>query len=194
MTEAPPAPPTLPRPRRIVTGHDQRGRSIIVSDGPAPHETTPAAVPAMKASVLWMTDCTPASTNGNDDTAPADLRDAMGPPTGGTLLRIADFPPDSEFAGIDMASVFTHINRGDDPRTGVPADSSERHFFFHKTPTVDYAICLQGEMWALLDEDETCMRPGDVLVQRGTSHSWSNRSDRMARMAFILIDATDDET
>lgn len=184
----------MPRPRRVVTGHNDLGRSIIVSDGPAPHVTTPATVPSMQASVLWVTDCTPASANGADDTAPAELRDAMGPPPGGTLLRIADFPPDSEFDGVDIATVFAHINRGDDPRTGVPKESSERHFFFHKTHTLDYAICLEGEIWALLDEDETCLRPGDVLIQRATSHSWSNRSDRMARMAFILIDATDDGT
>jgi hypothetical protein len=182
----------MPRPRRVVTGHNEHGRSIIVSDGPAPHVTSPGSVPAMQASVMWVTDCTPASINGNEDTAPAELRDAMGPPPGGTLLRIADFPPDSEFAGVDIASVFNHINRGDDPRTGVPKESSERHFFFHRTPTIDYAICLEGEIWALLDEDETCLRPGDVLIQRATSHSWSNRSDRTARMAFILIDATDD--
>jgi hypothetical protein len=182
----------LPRPRRVVTGHDEQGRSIIVSDGPAPHATAPASVPGMQASVVWMTDCSPACTNGDGDPAPAELRDAMGPPPGGTLLRIANFPPDSEWDGVDMASVFDHINRGDDPRAGVPEESRERHFFFHKTHTLDYAICLEGEIWALLDEDETCLRPGDVLIQRATSHSWSNRSDRMARMAFVLIDATDD--
>ena len=54
---------------------------------------------------------------------------------------------------------------------------------------MDYAICLEGEIWAVLDEDETLMRPGDVLIQRGTFHAWSNRSDRVSRMAFILIDA-----
>ena len=90
-----------------------------------------------------------------------------------------------------MDSIFHHINRGDDPRDGVPNDSAERHFFFHKTPTVDYAIVLEGEIWALLDEAETCLKTGDVLIQRGTSHSWANRSNRPARMAFILIDASD---
>jgi hypothetical protein len=173
----------------VVTGHDERGRSIIVSDGPAPHVTEPPNLPGMRASVLWVTDCTPASTEGNQDAAPADLSDAMGPPAGGTLLRIADFPPESEWDGVDMDAIFNHINRGEDPREGVPTDSAERHFFFHKTPTVDYAIVLEGEIWALLDEAETCLQAGDVLIQRGTSHSWANRSDRPARMAFILIDA-----
>jgi hypothetical protein len=145
----------------------------------------------MRASVLWVTDSTPASTDGNEDAAPAGLRDAMGPPPGGTLLRIADFPPESEWESVDMDAVFHHINRGADPREGVPKDSAERHLFFHKTPTVDYAIVLEGEIWALLDEDETCLQAGDVLIQRGTSHSWANRSVRPARLAFILIDAGD---
>ena len=56
--------------------------------------------------------------------------------------------------------------------------------------TVDYAICLEGEIWAVLDEGETLMRAGDVLIQRGTYHAWSNRSDRVCRVAFILVDAT----
>ena len=68
-------------------------------------------------------------------------------------------------------------------------DRSAKHPGFHATDTVDYAICLEGEVWAVLDDDETLMRPGDVLIQRGTHHAWSNRSDRICRMAFILIDA-----
>ena len=60
---------------------------------------------------------------------------------------------------------------------------------FHQTDTVDYALVLEGEVYAVLDEDETLMRAGDVLIQRGTHHAWSNRSDKPCRMAFILIDA-----
>ena len=180
-----------PRPRRVVTGENENGRSVIISDGPAPHQTVPGAVPGMQASVLWVTDCSPARVDGDEETAPADLDVAMGPPTGGTLLRIADIPPEAEFDDVDMAAVFAHINRGDDPRQGVPDDSRRRHFFFHKTPTIDYAIVLEGEVWALLDDDETCLKVGDVLIQRATSHSWANRSDQPARLAFILIDAED---
>jgi hypothetical protein len=33
------------------------------------------------------------------------------------------------------------------------------------------------------------LKPGDVLVQRGTNHSWSNRSDAPCLIAAILIDA-----
>jgi uncharacterized cupin superfamily protein len=56
------------------------------------------------------------------------------------------------------------------------------------TETIDYAILLQGELVATMDEGETVMRAGDVLIQRGTNHAWANRSKEIARIAFILID------
>jgi uncharacterized cupin superfamily protein len=58
----------------------------------------------------------------------------------------------------------------------------------HRTRTVDYGIVLDGEVMLVLDDSETVLRAGDVVVQRGTSHRWENRSDAPARVAFILID------
>ena len=66
---------------------------------------------------------------------------------------------------------------------------SPRHLGFHKTSSVDYAIVLSGEIYAMMDEGEVLLRAGDVLVQRGTHHAWSNRTDEPARLAFVLIDA-----
>ena len=71
----------------------------------------------------------------------------------------------------------------------MTADRSAQHPGFHQTDTLDYAICLEGEVWAVLDEGETLMKAGDVLIQRGTYHAWSNRGDKPCRMAFVLIDA-----
>jgi uncharacterized cupin superfamily protein len=62
----------------------------------------------------------------------------------------------------------------------------------HITDTVDYAIVLFGEIYAVLEDGETLMRAGDVLVQRGTNHAWSNRSGAVCRIAFILIDGQRD--
>ena len=59
----------------------------------------------------------------------------------------------------------------------------------HVTQTIDYAIVLHGEIVAIMDEDETLMRAGDILIQRGTHHAWANRSGAMARVAFVLVDA-----
>lgn len=58
----------------------------------------------------------------------------------------------------------------------------------HRTQSVDYGIVLSGEVVLVLDESETVLRAGDVVVQRATSHRWENRSDATARMAFILVD------
>jgi quercetin dioxygenase-like cupin family protein len=64
-----------------------------------------------------------------------------------------------------------------------------RHPGFHQTDTVDYAIVLEGEVWAILDEAETLLKAGDVLIQRGTFHAWDNRSEAVCRVLFVLIDA-----
>ena len=70
---------------------------------------------------------------------------------------------------------------------GVRDKKQPRHFWFHKTESLDYAVVLEGEIVAMMDHGETVMRPGDVLVQRATNHSWSNRSGRNCRMLFVLL-------
>jgi hypothetical protein len=172
--------------RRVVTGHDAEGRSVILSDGPAPCRSAPPAMPQLVATVLWTTDATPAPLD-EEDTAPAGRVPPMAPPPGGTILRIADFPPDSAYADVDMAQLFREIGGAHHQDAGTEGGDA-RHRWFHRTPTLDYAIVLDGEVWALLDEGETLLRTGDVLIQRGTNHAWANRSDRPCRMAFVLID------
>jgi quercetin dioxygenase-like cupin family protein len=61
----------------------------------------------------------------------------------------------------------------------------------HRTETVDVGIVLDGDAWLILDDgSETRVNTGDTVVQRGTNHSWENRSDRVVRLAFVLIDGT----
>jgi quercetin dioxygenase-like cupin family protein len=60
----------------------------------------------------------------------------------------------------------------------------------HRTDTVDYVICLAGEIDMFLDDTQfTTLRAGDVLIQRGTYHAWTNRSDKPCRIAVVLLDA-----
>jgi len=60
----------------------------------------------------------------------------------------------------------------------------------HRTDTVDYVICLSGEIDMFLDDSQfVTLRAGEVLIQRGTSHAWANRSDKPCRLAVILLDA-----
>ena len=166
--------------RRIVTGVNAAGRSCILSDA-----RFPAAEVAPGTAVrigLWTTEGAPASNKGAHDPVPDGVI-VRTPPAhrGGSVIRITDIVPDASHA----------YDPNELRRRGCKTtpDRSARHPGFHATDTVDYAICLEGEVWAVLDEDETLMRPGDVLIQRGTYHAWSNRSDRVCRMLFVLLDA-----
>lgn len=58
----------------------------------------------------------------------------------------------------------------------------------HKTSTVDYAIIIEGELTAVMDEDETVLKAGHILIQRGTNHGWANRTDDMCLLVFVLVD------
>lgn len=176
-TAHPDAPNPLRPVHRFVTGEDAEGRSYFVFDGPTPNQVTEPGVPS--AQVPWATGEAVAA---GADPAPAGHPFGFHSPRG-TVFRIADFPPDAQY---DHARLARFIDDNGVHASG-PADPS-RHFWFHKTQTLDYAICLEGEIYAMLDKEERLMRPGDVLVQRATNHSWSNRSDKPCRMAFVLID------
>jgi quercetin dioxygenase-like cupin family protein len=59
----------------------------------------------------------------------------------------------------------------------------------HRTETIDYVIVIEGEIDMDMDDSTVKLHQGDVMVQRGTNHAWVNRSDKKARVAFVLIDA-----
>ena len=61
---------------------------------------------------------------------------------------------------------------------------------WHRTDSVDYAICLSGEMWMQLDKGEVHLKPGDVVIQRGTIHNWVNKGTEPCLMIFVLIATT----
>jgi len=62
----------------------------------------------------------------------------------------------------------------------------------HRTESVDYGIVIEGEMTLVLDCGEVALKPGSVVIQRGTNHAWANRSGKPCRMLFILIDGAYD--
>jgi hypothetical protein len=167
--------------RRIVTGHNAQGKSVIVSDGPSPHALTLPGRDDFGLTNLWVTDGSPADNSGNADAAARPV--VLEPPPGGSIFRVVEFPPDRAGA-FDRTAAFAAMGAAH-----AMDASAARHPGMHKTATVDYAIVLSGEIWALMDEGETLMHAGDVLVQRGTNHAWSNRGDQPCLVAFILIGA-----
>ncbi len=174
----------LPPIRRIVTGHNAQGRSCFVSDAPMSTPHHPGGNAAHAIHDVWKSTQSPASNT--DAAMQAALTGAfrLAPPDRGTVVRVIDLPPDSERDFSTLAQVFNVYGAED-----ALARNQPRHPAFHCTRSLDYAVVLEGEVWALMDEGETLMRCGDMLVQRGTNHAWSNRSDRPCRLLFVLIDA-----
>lgn len=174
--------------RRIVTGHDAQGRSVVVHDGPPPTVRALEHIPGTLFHELWSTHGGLPVTvdDGADDPTRAPLR--LPPPAAGTRLRIVDIPPDTpEFLarGAErMRAAFAQI--GDASASTVQADSP--HPLMHRTESIDYGVVIDGELVLVLDTGERLLRAGDVVIQRGTNHAWANRSGRPCRVAFVLLD------
>ncbi|MGX7006104.1 cupin domain-containing protein [Caballeronia sp. KNU42] len=172
--------------RRIITGHDNDGKSIIVEDKPSPHTMHLPGVPTFGVTDIWKTKSSPASNAGCADACDGPI--VLEPPTSGTVFRVVEFPPDRDYVGKwDAHAGFSGMG---DSGAGALATRDAPHEAMHKTRSVDYAFVLSGEIVAVLDTCEVVMQPGDVLVQRGTNHAWSNRTDTPATVGFVLIDAT----
>ena len=168
--------------RRVVTGHDAAGRSIFVIDAPTPHVFSRTKGSAI-VHELWETTGTPADNRGNADAVARGHR--LPPPRNGSVFRVIEYPPDSE----RLAAIARENVLPDDSGRAATDRYNPRHPGFHKTATIDYAIVLSGEIYAMMDEGEALLKAGDILVQRGTNHAWSNRTAEPAIVAFVLIDA-----
>jgi mannose-6-phosphate isomerase-like protein (cupin superfamily) len=168
--------------RRIVTGHDANGRAVILFDGESPHRFVLEKAGGLKLTEIWETRSSPADNSGSNDAGDHERR--IEPVNGGSVFRVIEYPPDSErLKTLDPDRFF--------PAMGAQAASAatRRHPGMHKTGTIDYCVVLSGEIWAVLDESEVLLRAGDVLVQRGTNHAWSNRTGKPCVIAFVLIAA-----
>lgn len=168
--------------RRVVTGHDPEGRSIVLFDSAAPNVKGRAQGNA--STLLWVTDESPANVSGTQDRAAREI--GVPPPRGGTVFRLAEFPPSSGGEDLlDHATVLRDFGIGDDVAPGQPS----RHPLIHRTRTIDYVVVLEGEIHLLLDETAVRLSAGDVVVQQGTNHAWINRGPGRCRLAMVFVDA-----
>jgi len=166
--------------RRLVTGHDATGRSCVLMDD-EPRAVLLEKAGGLRLTELWTTSETPAAFTSSDR---ARRERRIEPDPGGTVFRVIEYPPDSErLAKIRPEEHFASMGAQSAPT------EKRRHPGMHRTKTLDYAIVLAGEIYAVLDEGEVLLGAGDVLVQQGTNHAWSNRSDKPATIAFVLLDA-----
>ena len=174
--------------RRVVTGHSEDGKAIVLSDGDLPHVTRPPHQPGLAFHEIWNTDKMPMPLGAVEDEPTERHRDTA-PPANGTIIRIVDIPPEGQdgpdFNRDEAEALFEAVGLAENAKHMIPG----RHPLMHRTESVDYGVVLSGEITLLLEEDEVPLKPGDVVIQRGTIHAWANRSDGICRMLFVLTDA-----
>ena len=176
---------SLPAIHRVVTGHDADGKAIVSIDGPLPAVVALQAIPGMIFHEVWETHGMPAPVDNAAD--PTTGPTMHGPPKNGTRIRFVDLPPDAHYladAAERMKAVFEEVNNVE----GLTTKAGSPHPMMHRTEAVDYGIVIDGELTLVLDDSEVPLRPGSVVIQRGTNHAWANRSDKPCRMLFIQID------
>ena len=148
--------------RRVVTGHDENGKSVVLSDGaPSQNHGMRGASIGADFFEIW-NDSRPLPVITSVEAREPNSREFTIMPVTGNLIRIIDiFPP--QLGG--------------------------KRTVMHRTKSLDYAVVIEGEIVLVLEDSEIILKKSDVVVQRGTNHAWENRSDKITRMAFFHVDA-----
>ena len=176
--------------RRIVTGHDAEGRAIIREDRPVPRVQRIGGEHGPLFFEVWNTRETPARID-RASGEPPEEGIQLAPPRNGTRIRVLEIPPDdASFETLSPEQIKAHFAEVAAADAPSHSGAGSRHALMHRTETVDYGIMLEGELTLIMDVGETVIRPGDIVVQRGTNHGWANRSGKPCRIAFVLIDGT----
>jgi mannose-6-phosphate isomerase-like protein (cupin superfamily) len=174
-------------PRRVVTGLDGTGRSVVVTDGEAPG-TFAFAGGAIGYAALWETGGGPVGSprQGGDAVRPWMQLHPMG---GGISFKHIVLPPAAAAARLAM----TAPDVGNEMAVRVPGMRTTGHHdpddpAIHRTDTIDLDVIVEGEIeLALPDGGPVRLSAGDCIVQRGTWHKWRNVGDTPARFTAVML-------
>ena len=169
--------------RRIITGHNEKGKSVVTFEGP-PARSIGEDVGGLFE--IWNTDGKDVISTDDFDRADQDI--ILSPPDGGTKFRYFKINPLPEGVPEEIlkelaADAFEKIG------AGHHRVDTRKHPAMHKTETIDYIILLKGDVTLILDNEEVDLKPFDVVVQRGTNHAWVNNGDEPALLIAVLIDS-----
>jgi len=172
--------------RRVVTGHNNHGKSIIeLDEGPAKELEADGS----GLFEIWLSKGCPASDNQMFRDYIAEEELALCPPAGATKVRWFAVPPEQPGMSDEDKEAAAAFGFAAVQAEHARVDTS-RHPMMHKTKSVDYIIIIKGEVDMLLDEGEArSLKPGDVVIQRGTNHAWVNHGKEPALLVAVLVDA-----
>ena len=175
--------------RRVVTGRNQAGKSVVVQNGVAPRLVTTETLPGLALVEVWATDKIPPLP-----VSPIDLTTTMKsfvPGAGGTRFRIVQFPGASDRAFDQDAFRREFLAKA----PGLAEAMELQDSGMHTTASVDYGVVISGEITMELDDGAMVrLKQGDCVVQNGTRHAWRNSSTTPCIMAFVLVGASPPST
>ena len=173
--------------RRLVCIDGEDGKSLALADAPSPDVRTDPARLGFASTRIWVAQGTPPPIQGVRETL--QLPHTLEPPPGGSVCRVVTFPPDASYAGrVGAAQVAAYFAAMGSPQASTFGPGAA-HPYMQQTRTLDFCLVLEGEITLVLDTEEVHLAAGDTVVQRGTNHAWSNRSNAPCRIAFSSHDA-----
>jgi len=169
--------------RRIITGHNENGKSVIKIDGP-PARSIGEEIGGLFE--LWNEDGSAIDTKSSEDRADSEI--ILSPPKGGSKFRYFQIMPTPQGLPTEVLNKMAEEAFAKIGASHYRVDVT-KHPAMHKTKTIDYIILLKGDVTLILDEDEVKIKPFDVVVQRGTNHAWVNNGTEPALLIAVLIDS-----
>jgi hypothetical protein len=179
--------------RRVVTGNDAQGRSKVLYDSAAPRVNANTFKKGTGMTDIWMFETCPAPILGERDDG--DLPFHFEPPVNGGRLRIVESAckPEVYDPSTDKFITAEHPPRRTEGGTWERGRQNLYTTRIHKSETLDYGILMSGERVLITDAGEHVLKPGDVVVQIGSWHAWSDRNFG-SQMAFVMMAAKFDDS
>ncbi|MDB5804333.1 MAG: cupin superfamily protein [Betaproteobacteria bacterium] len=174
--------------RRVVTGLNAQGKSCVLYDSAAPGVKASAFKKGTGMTDIWLWNESPAPIDGNRDDG--DVPFHFEPPETGGRLRVvqSECKPKDYDASKDTYITAEHAPRRTEGGTWERGRQSLFQTRIHKSETLDYGVMLSGERVLVTDESEHVLTPGDVVIQVGSWHAWSDRNFG-SQMAFVMMAA-----
>ena len=174
--------------KRIVTGHDSKGKCIFATEGEPPKRVAMAGG-GLEITEVWGTEEMPALPAPQGD--PTLRPHPYFPPPGGTRFVVVRFPAAAAAdASVAVADPAAAAKQFFDQFPGLGDLMEADHPGMHASQTVDYVVVLSGEIDLELDDGATRrLRAGDCVVQNGTRHAWRNNGDVDCVLAAIVVGA-----
>jgi hypothetical protein len=155
--------------RRVITGDSAEGKSIVIIDGGPSSEIYDTLFE------IWED----AAGGPLESSRRVDLgtkKPILGPSKGNVQVRWFVVNPLPE--GIPKAVLDGMVRERFAEFGGAHhVTDQSRHPAMHETQTLDIICLLQGDVSLILEEGETQLKPGHVVIQRGTNHACRRMAD-----------------